>query len=80
LSAIIKKLRIVRNIPILAFFSGQLAPTTPQQRELMEKFKVGIAEALGVPPEAIREDIVERWFIGFARAFVKPEYWEKLGI
>jgi len=66
--------------PILSKFFGQRAGTTPEtlteaQRRLAEEFRRGIAEALGVPPEAIREEMVERWVIGFTKAFVKPEYW-----
>jgi hypothetical protein len=53
---------------------------TPQQRALIEKWKRGIAEALGVPVEAIREDVAERWLIHWMKALVKPEYWKTLGL
>jgi hypothetical protein len=50
-------------------------PLTEAQRRLAEKFKVGIAEALGVPPEAINQEVVERWIREWTKAFVKPEFW-----
>ena len=48
---------------------------TPAQKRLAEEFKRGIAEALGVPPEAIREEPIERWIRRWTAAFVKPTYW-----
>lgn len=56
---------------------GQL---TPEQKRLAEKFRRGIADVLGIPPEAIREDVVERWVVEWSKAFVKPEYWAQAGI
>jgi len=53
---------------------------TPEEKALAEKFKRGVAQALGVPPEWINEEIVERWITQWARAFVKPEHWKELGI
>ena len=43
-------------------------------KQIAEKFRQGIAEAIGVPPEYIREDVVERWVEGWIRAFVKPQF------
>ena len=48
---------------------------TESQRHMAEEFRRGMASALGVPPEAIREDVVQRWIISFTQALVKPEYW-----
>jgi len=48
---------------------------TEAQKRLMEKFRTGIAEALGVPPEAIKEEPLERWIIEWSKAWVKEEYW-----
>jgi hypothetical protein len=53
---------------------------TPHQRVLIEKWKRGIAAALGVPIEAIREDVAEKWLINWMRALVKPEYWRAIGL
>jgi len=50
-------------------------PPTPAQKTLMRRFKEGIASALGVPPEAIKEGPVEKWVKEWTKAFVKPEYW-----
>ena len=49
---------------------------TPENKleELARRFREGIANAIGVPPEAIREDKVRRWVENWVRAFVKPEY------
>ena len=52
----------------------KLEELTPEQRQLMEKFREGIAEALGVPPEAIREDVLIKWVTEWSKAFIKPEY------
>ena len=57
---------------------GQAVSLTPKQKELAEKFKRGIAEVLGVPPEAIRDDVVAKWVTEWSRAFVKEEYWHLL--
>jgi hypothetical protein len=53
-------------------------PLTEAQRRLAEKFGLGIAEALGVPPEAIRQEIVEKWIREWSKAFVKPEFWQQV--
>jgi len=59
---------------------GEKAGVTPEdlneaQRRLAERFKAGIADALGVPPEAIRQEPVERWVTEFTKAWVSEEYW-----
>lgn len=51
--------------------AGTLAES---QRQMAEEYRRGIAEALGVPPEAIREDVAQSWLVNWNRAFVKPEY------
>jgi len=56
------------------------AGLTPHQRVLIEKWKRGTAAALGVPVEAIREDVAEKWLINWMRALVKPEYWRAVGL
>ena len=53
----------------------------PEQLEdIAKEFREGIAEALGVPPEAIKEEIVAKWVKNWAKAFVKPEYRWTVGI
>jgi len=37
-----------------------------------------MAESLGVPQEAIRDDLVKKWILNWTRAFVKPEYWAEV--
>lgn len=54
--------------------------SVPRKRELMEKYKMGLATAIGVKPEEIREDLLERWLVGWLRAIIKPEAWEKYGL
>lgn len=51
------------------------APLTPAQKSLIRKFKEGIGSVLGVPPEAIKEGIAEKWVKNWSKAWVKPEYW-----
>lgn len=47
---------------------------TNEQKKLTDAFREGIAEALGIPPEYIKEEPVMRWVLEFTRAFVKPEH------
>jgi len=73
--------RLALRIPLFGQVVGVTPETlTPAQKALMEKFKRGIATALGVPPEAIREEVLAKWIIEWSKAFVKPEYWAKAGI
>ena len=60
---------------------------TPEESEIAEKYKRGIAEALGVPESAINENMVKKWVTGWAGAMINPEYLkehpevaEKLGL
>jgi hypothetical protein len=71
---------IPRKTPILDLLRAQKVGTTPEtlteaQKRLMEEFRRGIASALGVPPEAIREEPLQKWIIEWSKAFTKPEYW-----
>lgn len=73
-----------KEAPILDFFRQKVAvqpgqELTPAQRAMAEEFRVGMAEALGVPPEAIREEIVQKWVRNWSRAFVKPQFWMQRG-
>ena len=68
-------------MPIFGILFGQTIESLPPElRGIAEKFRQGIADALGVPPEAIREDVVVRWVTHWTKAFVKPEYLPKLGL
>jgi len=68
--------------PVLDFFREKVGFTagtlTESQRQMAEEFRIGMASALGVPPEAIREDLVQKWIVNWTRAFVKPEYWAEV--
>ena len=66
-------------------FRGQYAGTTPEtlteaQKRLMEEFRRGIAEALGVPPEAIKEEPLQKWIVQWTKAWVKPEYLKQIKV
>jgi hypothetical protein len=52
----------------------------PRFQHIVERYKQGIAQALGVSPEDINEAVVRRWAIHWLRAMVKPEAWEKYGL
>jgi len=74
---------IVRErAPILDLFRQKVGVTpgtlTTSQRQMAEEFRRGMAEALGVPPEVIREELVQKWIVNWTRAFVKPEYWAEV--
>jgi len=53
---------------------------TPQEKALIEKWKAGIASALGVPREAIRDDVADQYLGQWLRLLVKPEYHKALGL
>ena len=73
---------IREQAPVVDFFRQRTGiggnALTESQKQMAEEFRLGMAEALGVPPEAIREDLVQRWVVNWARAFVKPEYWAEV--
>lgn len=52
----------------------------PRKKELLEKYKTGLASAIGVRPEEIREEILERWLVNWLRAIIKPEFHAKYGL
>jgi hypothetical protein len=73
--------------PRLLFELTSVAPveqfaerTPPRFQRIVERYKRGIAQALGVSPEDINEEVVRRWAIHWLRAMVKPEAWEKYGL
>lgn len=73
-----------KEAPLLDFFRQKVAvlpgqELTPAQKVMAEEFRIGMAGALGVPPEAIREEIVQKWVVNWSRAFVKPQFWMQRG-
>jgi hypothetical protein len=73
--------------PRLLFELASIAPVEqsaegipPRFQHIIEKYKQGISQALGVSPEDINEAVVRRWAIYWLRAMVKPEAWEKYGL
>lgn len=52
----------------------------PMKEELIRKYREGLAMAIGVKPEDIREDILEKWLVNWLRSIIKPEVWEKYGL
>lgn len=67
-------LRILKILMPRAFY-GQEA--NKKLEALGEKYRRAMAQAFGVPEEWIREDIVKRWALHLAQAFIKPEHWEE---
>jgi hypothetical protein len=53
---------------------------TSQEKALIEKWKRGIASALGVPREAIREDVADQYLGQWVRLLVKQDYWRLVGL
>jgi|GEM_PF-4174621 len=51
-----------------------------EQQFIEQKFREGIARAIGVPVEHIREDITQRWAKNWMKAFIKPEFWHLYGL
>ena len=46
----------------------------PHLQRLAIKYRNAIAEVIGVPPEAIREDVVVKWVKHWMKAYLKPEW------
>lgn len=74
---------IVRErTPVLDFFREKVGVSrgtlTESQKQMADEFRIGMASALGVPPEAIREDLVQKWIVAYTRSFVKPEFWAEV--
>jgi len=66
--------------PIRDFIFGKPKSGTDPEKELPElarAYRRGIAEAIGVPPEAIKEEKVKKWYRHFVKALVKPRYWQE---
>jgi hypothetical protein len=53
---------------------------TSQEKALIEKWKRGIASALGVPREAIRDDVADQYLGQWVRLLVKQDYWRLVGL
>jgi hypothetical protein len=71
-----------RKTPVLDLLRGQKVGTSPEtlteaQKRLMEEFRSGIASALGVPPEAIREEPLQKWVVNWSKAWTKESYWQQ---
>jgi hypothetical protein len=70
--------------PRLLFEPAPVSPPVervpPRFQHIIERYKHGIAQSLGVSPEDINEEVVRRWAIHWLRAMVKPEAWEKYGL
>jgi len=47
-------------------------------QRLAEEFRRGIAEAIGVSPEEIKPEIVEKWVREWTRAFLTPEAFRRI--
>jgi len=73
-------LEVLAERPVLGVLFAQRVAVTEAQRRLAEEFKRGIAVALGVPPEAIRQEPIERWIKRWTAAFVRPEYWADVAV
>ena len=54
-----------------------LMPTptlTSEEKEAMESYKEGVAKFLGVPPEAISNEVAAKWLKRYGAALISPEY------
>ncbi|MEM0485390.1 MAG: hypothetical protein QXD29_00810 [Thermoplasmata archaeon] len=47
-------------------------------KALSEEFRRGIASALGVEPEEVNPELVEKWTRGWYRAFLTPEAFRRI--
>jgi len=69
----------LRNLPFMSYFFQRVGTTietlTEAQRRLMQRYKEGLALALGVPVSAIKPGLAEKWILSFTRGVTRPEYW-----
>lgn len=72
-------LQLLQRRPVMAQLLGAGVPHA-RVEELAEKYRRGIAQAIGISPEDINEEVVRRWVIHWLRAIVKPESWAKYGL
>jgi len=75
---ILRQLRLWLMLRPRLFGEAKIEELPEPQRRLAEEFRRGIAKAVGVPEEAINEETVVKWVTGWSRAFIKPEYLEKM--
>jgi hypothetical protein len=47
-------------------------------KNLAEEFRRGIAAAIGVSPEEIKPEVVEKWVREWTRAFLTPEAFRRI--
>jgi len=47
-------------------------------KNLAEEYRRGMAKAMGIPPEEISQERVEKWVKDWARAFLTPEAFRQL--
>jgi len=47
-------------------------------KNLAEEYRKGIAAAIGLPPEAISPEIVDKWVREWSRAFITPEAFRQI--
>jgi len=59
---------------------GAVKELTPAQKAMVEKWKRRIAMATDVPPEAIDEEVAQRWLTNWMKALIKKEYWKAAGL
>lgn len=55
-------------------YPSRISELPPHLQRLAVKYRNAVANVLGVPPEAIREDVVVRWVTQWAKAYLKPEW------
>jgi len=53
-------------------------PLPRKLKNLAEEFRRGIAAAIGVRPEDINPEVVERWVREWTRAFLTPEAFRRI--
>ena len=66
--------------PIVDFIRGksnanQLPDT---QNDLVQSFREGLAEGLGIPVEAISQEDMKNWLVQYIKAFISPEHMDKI--
>lgn len=66
-------LKIREKRPVIDKFREFTGGNPVGKKELVQSFRAGIAESLGIPTELLPEQNVRDWITTFIKSFVKPE-------
>lgn len=66
--------KLLRVIAPKMFYGQEI---NPKLQNIAEKYRRAMAQAFDVPEGWIRDEIVKKWALHLAMAFIQPEHWEE---